>query len=78
MTSSSVELRVCNSASDDYSRGFEAGKKSICAASTHAYLDDLLATGLYGMDRQEVIEGLLLRGVREAIDAKIIGLRNFK
>lgn len=45
--------------------------------STKVYIEDLRKTGLYGWHIDEVVETLLLRGIREAITMKIIAIREF-
>lgn len=45
--------------------------------STRAYIEDLKKTGLYGWHFDTVVETLLLRGIREAIDKKHIAPRVF-
>ena len=45
--------------------------------STVIYLKDMQKTGLYGYSFDAVVEELLLRGVREAIDKKYIEPRAF-
>jgi hypothetical protein len=44
---------------------------------TMTYLEDLLETGLYGEDLDQVAETLVLAGVRQAVEAGFIKLRDF-
>lgn len=42
------------------------------------YIGDLIDTHLYGESHDEVVETLVLRGIREAIEKKLIAVRTFE
>ncbi len=44
----------------------------------HAYLDDLVDTGVYGKDPSDVARALIEQGVRRAIAERIIAKRSVK
>lgn len=54
-----------------------ADEPIVIGDSARVYVNDLLASGLYGDTFSEVVEAIILRGVREAIDMKIIRIREF-
>jgi len=47
-------------------------------SSTMQYIVDLSKTGVYGANIDEVVEGLILEGVRRAIDDGHIKIRTFE
>jgi hypothetical protein len=46
-------------------------------AELSLYVLDMLATGLYGSDAKEVVESLVMAGIRDAVARKFIALRSF-